>query len=366
MNVFCKIMKEVLHSRIKGSLVAGAAGDALGYTVEFMKYPYIINNFGEKGITEYQLNENGIAKISDDTQMTLFTAVGLVDGLHKGDGSDPLNLSESVKEAYIEWFNMQMQNNVKIKCWLGDVKEMGIPRIPGLTCIGSLELLAKGETPDNNSCGCGGVMRIAPVALLAAAVNTSGKYPPWKSEDIIKLGVATSHLTHLSPVADFAAGMLTYLLYSIVISKEKVTAKKIKNIIKEAKDMISKLSDPKTGKPYSKSQKGSLKSFFNLVDKGIKLSSSKTSDVKAISSIGEGWRGDEAFVIALYCSVKHINDIESALIASVNHSGDSDSTGCITGHIMGLICGYENIPDKFKKNLEILDIIEKVADNIMI
>ena len=65
---------------IRGSLIGGAAGDALGYAVEFDSYHRIIDKYGEQGITEYELT-NGIAQISDDTQMTLFTANGMLMGL---------------------------------------------------------------------------------------------------------------------------------------------------------------------------------------------------------------------------------------------------------------------------------------------
>ena len=65
---------------VRGSLIGGAAGDALGYAVEFSSYRSIISKYGDQGITEYELS-NGVAEISDDTQMTLFTANGLLMGL---------------------------------------------------------------------------------------------------------------------------------------------------------------------------------------------------------------------------------------------------------------------------------------------
>ena len=54
---------------VHGSLIGGAAGDALGYAVEFDRYSEIIAKYGQLGITEYEL-VNGVAEISDDTQMT--------------------------------------------------------------------------------------------------------------------------------------------------------------------------------------------------------------------------------------------------------------------------------------------------------
>lgn len=63
--------------KVKGCIVGGAVGDALGYPVEFLDYSSILSKFGPKGITRYQ-PRNGIALFSDDTQMTLFTATGLL------------------------------------------------------------------------------------------------------------------------------------------------------------------------------------------------------------------------------------------------------------------------------------------------
>lgn len=89
----------------------------------------------------------------------------------------------------------------------------------------------------------------------------------------------------------------------------------------------------------------------------------------AIRELGEGWVAEETLAIALYCSLRYIDDengFEKALIASVNHSGDSDSTGAVTGNIMGTILGYKNIPDKFKNNLELSDVILDISKKMVI
>ena len=57
------------NDKIRGCLMAGAAGDALGYTVEFISRRAILSHFGEQGITRFVLDGNGKALISDDTQM---------------------------------------------------------------------------------------------------------------------------------------------------------------------------------------------------------------------------------------------------------------------------------------------------------
>ena len=65
------------EDRAAGCLLGGAAGDALGYPVEFMEADAIFRRYGERGVVKYDLI-GGKALISDDTQMTLFTAAGLL------------------------------------------------------------------------------------------------------------------------------------------------------------------------------------------------------------------------------------------------------------------------------------------------
>lgn len=69
-----------VRDSIRGCLMAGAAGDALGYPVEFMSRHAILARFGSRGITRFELDRKGKALVSDDTQMTLFTANGMLMG----------------------------------------------------------------------------------------------------------------------------------------------------------------------------------------------------------------------------------------------------------------------------------------------
>ena len=96
----------------------------------------------------------------------------------------------------------------------------------------------------------------------------------------------------------------------------------------------------------------------------IDLSANDRSDHQNIGALGGGWVGDEALAIALYCAIRHFDDFEQAMIASVNHGGDSDSTGAVTGNILGAAVGYDAIPQKFKDDLELHDVILHMADDL--
>ena len=94
---------DTLKDKIRGCLMAGAAGDALGYEVEFMSRRSILSRFGENGITKFALDSNGKALISDDTQMTLFTANGLLNASHLS-----VQPQFAVARAYVDWYYTQI------------------------------------------------------------------------------------------------------------------------------------------------------------------------------------------------------------------------------------------------------------------
>ena len=77
-------LEQLVNDSIRGCLMAGAAGDALGYTVEFISRNKIITKYGKQGIHRFELDSNGKALVSDDTQMTLFTANGILMGVTRG------------------------------------------------------------------------------------------------------------------------------------------------------------------------------------------------------------------------------------------------------------------------------------------
>ena len=104
--------------------------------------------------------------------------------------------------------------------------------------------------------------------------------------------------------------------------------------------------------------------FISLIEKAIRLTTENISDLDAIHQLGQGWVAEETLAIAVYCAVKYSDDFDKALIASVNHKGDSDSTGAVTGNILGAKLGLSGIPEKYIQNLELKDIILEVADDL--
>ena len=73
---------------------------------------------------------------------------------------------------------------------------------------------------------------------------------------------------------------------------------------------------------------------------------------KALSFLGEGWIGEEAVALALYCFLKYPDSYEKVVIRGANTNGDSDSIACIGGSISGVYLGAEAIPDSWINRIE--------------
>ncbi len=72
----------------------------------------------------------------------------------------------------------------------------------------------------------------------------------------------------------------------------------------------------------------------------------------------------ETLGISLYCSLRHQDSFSAGVTAAVNHDGDSDSTGAVTGNILGALLGYHAIEEKWKQELELFDVILEMADDL--
>ena len=356
---------------IRGCLMAGAAGDALGYEVEFMSRRSILSRFGENGITKFALDRNGKALISDDTQMTLFTAngmlMGLTRGYMRGIGGRP---EKYVDIAYLDWYYTQTGKKREMliddwhPTWLRDLPEMAHLRAPGNTCLSACESLFRGEKAQNNSKGCGGIMRVAPMALLDAGYASRNENS-YSIEELAEAGGEIAEVTHKHPLGFLPASLLTVLLYKVIPMTAKQVQEEIDSIVAATVNILDRI--------YKGKYDADKRYLKELTMKAVQLAHSDISDADAIRQLGEGWVAEETWAIALYCTIRHIDSVEDAIIASVNHDGDSDSTGSVCGNIMGAIYGYEHIKErnifcpegkKLEDTLELSEIILALADDL--
>ena len=349
--------------QVLGCMVGGAVGDALGYAVEFSSYGSIVKQYGEKGITRYALDRHGLAQISDDTQMSLFTAAGILLGMTRRYMRGIMGRIDTYcRFTYLDWLHTQewtsRHEDARVDSWLMDVPELYSRRAPGNTCLSALHSIEEGKEPRNNSCGCGGVMRTAPLALL----NQLHGYSDGDKLYCNMCAAEAARITHKHPLGFIPSAILNDILMQIL---EDSGRRRIEEYVEEALLRLHEIvSQEDEGKKYGELWPDEIRKQKRLLKKALDLAATDIEDHYAIESIGGGWTGHEALAIAIYSAAKHRDSFEDAVVSCVNHSGDSDSTGAICGNIMGCLLGRNAIPAYYTEKLELLGVIEEMANDL--
>jgi len=313
-----------LKSKFAGTILGLAVGDALGYPMEFMSLAQIKKKYGNDGLTELSpVAVPGVGALySDDTQMSVAIADALIE--IAGQDYDIGSIMNNIKREFIKWMNSPENN-----------------RAPGMTCMAGCRAMMMGKhwsksgNPDSK--GCGAAMRSAPIGLVY-------------HDDLEKLGetaYAASICTHAHPDG-IASGIATAYLTQMALhnyNPELYT----KSLIKFTKKMEEK---------YGFNSRG-------FREKMLEIEELEGKDIeKDISTLGQGFVGDEAVAIALYCFLKSPDDFRKTVIMAANHDGDTDSTACIAGAISGAYNGIEAIPGDWILNLEKHEELENLAHKL--
>jgi ADP-ribosyl-[dinitrogen reductase] hydrolase len=339
------------RSRYTACLLGGAIGDALGAPVEFMSRQEILRRFGPAGIRDHASAYGRIGAITDDTQMTLFTAEGLLRAAAQGHPPGHSARVEEVAAAYQRWLLTQDEDPARHADAGGllGIAALHSRRAPGTTCLaalrqvaarGSREIVAargrshNGEPgvdlrANNNSKGCGGVMRVAPAGLLLAGLIADEAQ---LAREAFALGSDLAALTHGHPSGCLPAGVLAAVIALLVREVP------LRDALARTKPVLATRAD--------------CEETLAAITAAERLASQGAANHDTLAQLGGGWVGEEALAISLYCALA-APDLESAVVLAVNHAGDSDSTGAITGNLCGAAAGMDALPVRWLEGLEL-------------
>ncbi|SHJ99838.1 ADP-ribosylglycohydrolase [Desulfatibacillum alkenivorans DSM 16219] len=299
-----------IDAKFKAILYGLAIGDALGFQVEFSKLPHIYERFGREGVTD--LPEDAL--FSDDTQMTIAIAEALV----KAGDKDLESIMAEVRREFIKWLHSPENN-----------------RAPGNACLIGVENMETGihwsQSGVADSKGCGSAMRVAPVGYLYQN----------QPEKLKEVASATGICTHGHPTGDAACIGAAYLV--------KLALDGI-----DPGDMVPRLLE---------FTKGISQEFDEAILKITHCLDWDDED-EALSCLGEGWIGEEAVALALYCFLRYPNDYKKTVLRAANTNGDSDSIACVAGGISGAYLGLEAIPRDWISRIEKSEYLEDLADRL--
>jgi len=333
-------MKLTLAERVRGCLLGGAYGDALGAPVEFMSTGDIVARYGSKGIDDFDVAYGRRGAITDDTQMTAFTVEGLIRARvreqQRGIAGD---YPAIVHHAHMRWLATQTRPYADrgsvsdLDGWLIDDERLWSQRAPGMTCISALRSARGfGSHADNESKGCGTVMRDAPWGLVFAS----------DPERAFLQASESARTTHGHPSAANASGALAAITAricsgdTIAAAAERTLAEQLRAT--DAAEVAFALSQA--------------------------LVAAERDDWRSqLIELGQGWVAEEALAIAVLCAIAAKNS-RGALIAAANHDGDSDSTAAICGNLLGAAEGAETFPADWIRDVELSDMLEALATDL--
>ena len=340
-----------LLDRIRGCLIGGAVGDALGAPVEFWSLDEIWAAVGRDGVLDYLPSTfhgiSGPGLITDDTQMTLFSVEGLIRMLTRTDTQGIATTAIEVQRAYWRWydtqvgpFDPQVQDG-----WLRTEQWLYSRRAPGRTCLTALQA-SRSQDPflggtlgnlaaQNNSKGCGTVMRAAPFGFL-----------PLDETGIWEISGEAAAFTHGHRTAQHAAGALSLLIWHLAHGVP------LDHAVDRVLSFVAEAA-------------GAHETVAAIVG-AVAAARSLPVSAETVESLGEGWVAQEALAIAIYAGLVYPepHQVREALALSVTHSGDSDSTGSICGNILGAAHGVTVIPADLIGVVEGRSTILKLADEL--
>jgi len=328
--------------RALGCLLGGAIGDALGAKVEFLSWRSIRARFGPFGVTDLVTAYGKWGAVTDDTQMTLFTAEGLIEAFAAGEPDDAAIVA-AVYRAYQRWLRTQTEappgpaEDVFAPGSLLAEPELWASRSPGNTCLSALrsERCGTPEQPFNHSKGSGGIMRVAPVGLIGARLGSP--------ERCFELGVRVAAITHGHPSGYLSAGAFALMVAELAAGQ---------GLLPAVADALAQL---RRWPGHEETQAA--------IEAALVLAAQGTPTPATLEQLGSAWIGPEALALALYCALAAA-DCASALLAAVNHSGDSDTTGALVGNLLGALHGVQALPPRWCEVVELAPVVHVLAQRL--
>ncbi len=287
-----------------------AIGDALGKPTEFMSLKNIQSKYGPDGIQDLP----GQALYTDDTQMTIAIAEALI----KTGDQDLETIMDAVRDEFIKWRHSPENN-----------------RAPGNACLAGVSNMERGihwsESGVPNSKGCGSAMRVAPIGYVY-------QHDPDKLMQVARASGLCTHGHRTAVAASVGAA------YLVKLALDKVY---LDTMIKELLAFTSGISLE-------------FDDAILKVDRCLDWN----DEEKVLKALGEGWVGEEAVALALYCFMRYPKDYRKTVLRGANTNGDSDSVACIAGGISAAYLGVGAIPGDWITRIEKSKYLEDLAGRL--
>lgn len=343
---------EKYMDKFEGGIIGSAVGDAFGYPLMKLTFEEICQTFEKKGAMELAVSrKTGTALLTEATQMSLFTADGILWAQNEHVSDENAAVANYVFYSYQLWLYMQTKTIASREYeWLFDksknpnmsslLKSKGLGRVRRLNDVNINALL----DADNNNYGtlnkrvnentdAGAVKRVVPVGLFY------GQTP----DMAFRMGCDIGAVTHSHP-----DGYLPCGVYAAIVA-QLIGDKPIDEAVNDA--MVILASYPENDNTYQ------------MLQSAVDLAGDEDIDPQeGIPELGDGFSAVSCLAIAVYSALLHQSNYKYAIELATNHDGDSAACGAITGGILGAWYGLKKLPKDWTKKVQYRSLLETVAD----
>ncbi|WP_267244071.1 ADP-ribosylglycohydrolase family protein [Streptomyces sp. PR69] len=336
--VWGRVEQQDFRARVRGALLGGVIGDALGAGVADLGLEEIRAAHGPDGVGDYVSVYGRRGAVTAATQMTLFTVDGLIRAQVRRD-TGAWHPPSDVHRAYLRWAATQRDwgpdERRKDNGWLAREEWLYSRRDPSRDCLTGLgdETMGTLESPKNPTArGAGALVRSAPFGLLVG----------WEPQLVCQLAVECAAQTHGHPTAYLSAGAFAVIVHGLARGES------LDGSVQRALAQLA-------ARPGHQPVTDALRHALGAVRQGIPGPS-------RVAALGEGHHAEDALAIAVYCALVG-EDVRHGLRLAVNHSGPSHTTGTLCGSLLGALHGETALPPAWLAELEGRGTLLELADD---
>ncbi|WP_149831085.1 ADP-ribosylglycohydrolase family protein [Streptomyces tailanensis] len=315
------------RSRVRGTLLGAAVGDALGSPVAGLSLEQLGETYGPEGLTDLPPAFGRRGAVTELTQLTLFTVDGLIRAQVRRD-TGAWHPPTDLHRAYLRWAATQRDwgpdERRKDDGWLAREEWLYARRDPSRACLLGFgdETMGTLDAPKNpGEPGAEAAARSAPFGLLVG----------WEPQLVFQLAVECAAQTHGHPVAYLTAGSYAVIVHALARGESLDAAVQKALVLLAARPGHQPVAD-------------ALQQAVNAV----RQSAPSPALVEAL--VGNG-TAEGLLAVAVYCTLVG-EDVRQGLCLAVNHSGHSGAAGALTGGLLGALHGETALPPAWLAELE--------------
>ncbi|MEU9619836.1 MULTISPECIES: ADP-ribosylglycohydrolase family protein [unclassified Streptomyces] len=336
--VWGRAEQQDFRSRVRGALLGGAIGDALGAGVDGLTLEEIRAAHGADAVTDFVPAHGGRGTVTAVTQLGMFTVDGLIRAQVRRD-TGAWHPPTDVHRAHLRWAATQHDwgpdERRKDNGWLAQQEWLYARRAPTRECLTGLGDATMGtlDQPKNPTArDSAALTRSAPFGLLVG----------WEPQLVLQLAVECAAQTHGHPAALLSAGALAVIVHGLARSE---------TLDGSVQHALALLAERPGHEPVTEA----LKQALGTVRQGI-------PGPALIESLGATDAAEEVLAVAVYCALVG-EDIRHGLRLAVNHGGPSAATGSLCGALLGALHGETALPPAWLAELEGRATLLELADD---